>query len=349
MGVTRSDLATPQKQAHHKIAPLVCGRRTKWAVLVLWLLALAVLGPLAGTLAGAQNNESSSWLPSSAEATKVTQAAKLFVDPDSAPAIVVYERASGITAADRAKVATDVAAYSKLPGLSGKVIGPLPSPDGKALQVIIPMHIDPKTGWNDLPDRATAVRNQAASNANGLSSWLGGQIGFSADNAKAFSGLDSTLLFATLAVVVIILLLTYRSPILWLFPIIAAGAALTAAQAVIYLLVDHTGLTVNGQSYGILTVLVIGAGTDYALLLVARYREELRKHEDKHEAMALALHRSGPAILASGSTVILGMLCLLAAEMNSTKGLGPVAALGIVFSLLSMLTLLPALLVIMGR
>ena len=114
----------------------------------------------------------------------------------------------------------------------------------------------------------------------------------------------------------------------------------------IYLLATKADLTVNAQSAGILTVLVFGAGTDYALLLVARYREELRRHEDRHEAMAFALHRSGPAIIASGSTVVAGMLCLLLASMNSTRGLGPVAAVGIVVALLAMLTLLPALLVI---
>ncbi|WP_431843175.1 MMPL family transporter [Calidifontibacter indicus] len=339
----------PVKQAHHAIAPWVCGKRTKWAVLAVWVLALVVLGPLAGKLADVQDNQASSWLPSSADSTKVIKELGVFMDPDSAPALVVYERASGITATDQQKVAADVRFFATLEGLSGKVVGPIPSADGKALQVVVPMHIDPKTGWNDLPDRADAIRHQTSVNANGLDAKLGGAVGFSADNAEAFAGLDSTLLFSTLGVVVIILLFTYRSPVLWLLPILSAGVALIAAQAAIYLAVDHFGLTVNGQSYGILTVLVIGAGTDYALLLVARYREELRKHEDRHEAMALALHRSGPAILASGSTVVLGMLCLLAADMNSTKGLGPVAAIGIVFSLLAMLTLLPALLVICGR
>lgn len=343
---TRTPASRPEA---HGIAPLVCGRRTKWAVLMLWVVALVALGPLAGKLAGAQNNEPTSWLPASAESTKVMDELGAFVDENSAPAVVVYERSSGITTADRAKAAADVAKFSQLKDLSGKVMGPIPSPDGKALQVVIPMHIDPKVGWEQLPERAKEVRDISAANADGMNSYLGGPVGFNADNADAFSGLDSTLLFATLGVVVLLLLLTYRSPTLWIFPVISAGAALITAQAAIYLLVDNAGLTVNGQSYAILTVLVIGAGTDYALLLVARYREELRKHDDRHEAMALALHRSTPAILASGATVTLGMLCLLAADMSSTVGLGPVAAMGVIFSLLAMLTLLPALLVIMGR
>jgi putative drug exporter of the RND superfamily len=131
--------------------------------------------------------------------------------------------------------------------------------------------------------------------------------------------------------------------------VLTAGGALVSSQAVIYLLAKHAGLTVNAQSAGILTVLVFGAGTDYALLLIARYREELRRHEDRHEAMAFALRRAGPAIIASAATVAIGMLCLLVAEMNSTKGLGPVAAIGIGVGLLAMITLLPALLVICGR
>src|SRR6185437_3589796 len=164
----------------------------------------------------------------------------------------------------------------------------------------------------------------------------------------AFSGIDGVLLYATIAVVVILLLLTYRSPVLWLLPLTSAGLALTVAEGVVYLLAKG-GLTVNAQSAGILTVLVFGAGTDYALLLVARYREELRRHEDRHAAMAEALHRAGPAIIASAATVVLGMLCLLFAETNSTKGLGPVAAIGIVVGLAVMLTLLPALLTLCGR
>src|SRR5204863_6025517 len=129
----------------------------------------------------------------------------------------------------------------------------------------------------------------------------------------------------------------------------SAGVALATSQGLIYLLAEYGGLVVNAQSAGILTVLVFGAGTDYALLLVARYREELRRHHDRHEAMAVALHRSGPAIFASAGTVVLGMLCLLFAEMNSTAGLGPVAAIGIIVGLFSMVTFLPALLVIFGR
>jgi RND superfamily putative drug exporter len=160
---------------------------------------------------------------------------------------------------------------------------------------------------------------------------------------------DASALYATLAVVVALLLLTYRSPLLWLLPIMSAGVALTVAQAVVYLLTRHASLTVNGQGEGILVVLVIGASTDYALLLIARYREELHKHADRHQAMAVALRRACPAIIASALTVVAGMLCLLAAESNGISGLGPVAAIGIAVGLVAMITLLPAMLVVFGR
>jgi putative drug exporter of the RND superfamily len=153
----------------------------------------------------------------------------------------------------------------------------------------------------------------------------------------------------TVAVVAVLLLITYRSPILWLVPLISVGFADRLATALVYLLAKAGVVTVNGQSQGILTVLVFGAGTDYALLLIARYREELKRHENRHEAVRIALRASFPAILASGATVAISLLCLLAAQLNNIRGLGPVGAIGIVCALLAMTTVLPALLVVFGR
>ncbi|MET1038899.1 MAG: MMPL family transporter, partial [Aeromicrobium sp.] len=144
-------------------------------------------------------------------------------------------------------------------------------------------------------------------------------------------------------------LITYRSLQLAILFLFCGVGAVLMAQGLVYLLAENADLTVNGQSQGILSVLVLGAGVDYALLLVARYREELHNYEDRHEAMAHALHRAAPAIIASGATVIIGLLCLVFAEMNSTSSLGPVGAAGIVCALLVMLILLPALLVVVGR
>jgi RND superfamily putative drug exporter len=330
------------------MAWLVCGRWTKWAVLGFWVVVLAITGPLAGKLTGVQQNDNAAWLPGNAEATKVSELARSFQPDDIAPAVVVYERAGGITAADTAKATADVAAMQRVSGVTGKIIGPAPSDDKQALQTIVPIKVD-AAGWEQIVEVVDELKATTGDSAQGMTIHFAGPAANAADSAAAFEGLDSTLLYTTLAIVAIILLITYRSPVLWLLPIVSAGVALTAAQAVIYLLAKHADLVVNGQSAGILTVLVFGAGTDYALLLVARYREELRRHEDRHEAMALALHRAGPAIVASAATVAVGMACLTLAELNSTSGLGPVAALGVVVGLLAMITLLPALLVIFGR
>jgi putative drug exporter of the RND superfamily len=330
------------------IARLVSGRVSKWIVLAVWLAVLAVAGPLGGRLSDVEKNDNSAWLPRGAEATQVADLEKQFTPDDIAPAVVVYERPGGITAADQAKAAADAKAFAAVAGVTGQVTGPIPSDDRAALQTIVPVKID-AAGWDGLLTVVDAIKAVAGPGSGGLSVYLTGPAGNAADSATAFQGIDSTLLIVTLVVVAVILLCTYRSPVLWLLPIITAGTALAGAQAVIYLLAKHAGLVVNAQSAGILTVLVFGAGTDYALLLVARYREELRKHADRHEAMMMALHRAGPAIIASAATVAIGMSCLTLADLNSTKGLGPVAALGIVVGLLAMVTLLPALLVIFGR
>ena len=334
-----------------RLAALPSGRWSKWAVLVFWIAVFAVAGPLSGKLNSAQKNDASSWLPKNAESTQVVDLAKKFTPSDVFPALVVYERSGGpVTAADRAKVAADMRRFAGVPDVTGKILGPIPSRDGQALQVVVPVKVNSKgNGWQQLSPRVKQMRSIAHANAGDLHAYVTGPGGYFADFANVFSGFDTTLLYITALIVVVILLLTYRSPVLWILPLTCVFVALTAAQAVIYLLARHAGLTVNGQTAFILTVLVFGAGTDYALLLTARYREELRRHADRHQAMAVALGRAGPAILASGSTVILSLLTLLVAELASTKSLGPVMAIGVAVGLCAMLTLLPALLVIFGR
>jgi RND superfamily putative drug exporter len=306
-------------------------------------------GPLAGKLNSAQKNDASAWLPKNAESTQVVDLAKPFTPSDVFPAVVVYERPGGISPADQAKVVADTKRFPSIQSVTGQIIGPIPAKDGKALQVIVPIKVSDTTGWETLPTVVDGIRSVATADANGIGVYVTGPAGYGASFSDVFSGFDSTLLYITAVIVITILLVTYRSPLLWLLPVACVFVALTAAQAVIYLLARHAGLTVNGQSAFILTVLVFGAGTDYALLLTARYREELRRHADRHEAMAVALRRAGPAIIASASTVILSLLCLLVAELNSTKSLGPVMAIGVAVGLCAMITLLPALLVIFGR
>jgi len=325
------------------------GRRTKWLILVFWLVLVVLAGPLSGKLTGAQKNDTSSWLPANAQSTQVLDLRSKVVSPNVYPAVLVYDRPSGVTAADKAKATADAAKIAALPSVvHGTVTGPVTSADGKAISTIAYVDLG-SSGWSTAGTIADSIRGVANAGANGMSVHITGPLGNAADSGNAFKGIDGTLLFSALAVVIVLLLLTYRSPVLWLLPVISVGAALVTAQAVIYLLAAHAGLTVNAQSAGILDVLVFGAGTDYALLLTARYREELRRHADRHAAMAVAIRRAGPAIVASGGTVLLSLLTLSLATLNSTSSMGPVLAIGVAIALTSMMTLLPALLVATGR
>ncbi len=332
-----------------KIAEIPAGRWTKWLVVGIWLVVIVLAFPLSSKLTGAEKNDASAWLPGGAESTKVLDVQSQFQSPNVYPGVVVYERASGLTAADRAKAAADARMFAGIHGVvPGQVVGPIPSADGKALETILKVDLGTQ-GWAGASKAVDAIRAITNSNANGLVSHITGPLGNAADNNNVFKGIDGTLLYTALAVVIVILLITYRSPVLWLLPVVSSGVALITAEAVIYLLAAHAGLVVNAQSAGILQVLVFGASTDYALLIVARYREELRRHDRRHAAMAEALRRAGPAIIASGSAVIVALLTLFAAELNSTKSLGPVLAIGVAVGMLAMLTLLPALLVIFPR
>jgi RND superfamily putative drug exporter len=239
--------------------------------------------------------------------------------------------------------------FAGIPGVvPGTMVGPVPSGDGKAIQTILQVNLGSQ-GWAGATKPVVAIQKITSSNPNGLVSHITGPLGTAYDSNNVFKGISGTLLWSAVAVVIVILLITYRSPVLWLLPVVSSGVALIIAQAVIYLLAAHGGLTVNAQSAGILDVLVFGASTDYALLIVARYREELRRHDRRHPAMAEALRRAGPAIIASAATVVLALLTLSVAQLNSTSSLGPVLAIGVAVGMLVMITLLPALLVTFPR
>src|SRR5947209_1781942 len=261
---------------------VIVGRKTKYVVLVFWVIAFALLGSLAGKLTGVEKNDAQSWLPGKAESTKVLAAQKAFQSPNTFQAVVVYERPTGLTPDDHFKAVQDIGKFAALGKIDGKIIGPVFSKAGKAAHATVPLDLG-HDGWsragNVVPTMPTIARTRP-----GLPAQVTGPAGYASDSAQAFKGIAGALLFAALGVVIIALLVTYRSPILWLLPVLSAGVALAVGQGLIYLLAKN-GLTVNAQSAGILTVLVFGAGTDYALLLIARYREELRRHDDRHEVM----------------------------------------------------------------
>ncbi|MFD8274857.1 MMPL family transporter [Streptomyces flaveolus] len=330
-----------------KLAALPSGRVGKWVVIALWAVVLVPALMLAGKLGDAEENDNSAWLPGNAESTAVVERAQKLMPADSVPAIVVYDRAAGITDADLAKARADAQAFQGIENVVGTPQGPVESEDGKAIQTIVQVHKD-KSGWEGLGKVVDAMADVGEKGADGLGFHVAGPAGYGADSIKAFGG-GGALTTITALVVVAILLITYRSPLLPLLPLITVGVALMAAEALIYLLADNAGLVVNKQTSFILVVLIFGAATDYALLLISRYREELARHEDRHEAMAEALYRSGPAIVASAATVAISLMLLMLAVLNSTKGMGPACAIGVLVGLLAMVTLMPALLVACGR
>jgi RND superfamily putative drug exporter len=347
------------------------GRRAKWIVFALWFVAIFVAsGPanLPGKFEDAESNEATSYLPGSAESTKALHATEELQNGEIAPAVIIYRRASGLTPADFKAIEADVGEMTskKFPGVvadgskasgGGKAVpgqpagyapfvGPTVSEDGKA--AIITAYINGEGEGDRIVDPVKFWREQLEDQPSGLDVKITGGAGFSADAIEVFEGINGTLLLAALALVIFLLIVIYRSPMFLFIPLIAVIFAETLSRSIGYG-VSELGVTINGQSSSIMSVLVLGAGTDYALLLVARYREELHRSADKYEAMQTALRSAGPAIFASAATVIAALLCLMIAKVNGTSGLGPIAAIGIACAALSMLTLLPALLTIFGR
>src|SRR3954471_10684482 len=331
-----------------RLLTLPAGRRSKFLVAAVFILVSAVVGGLfAGKFEEAQKNETVSFLPGKAESVKSLKAVKRYPGGELQPAVIVYERKAGLSAADRRRVLADRRSFEqKRPSIALAPGRPVFSRDGRAALYSLPIRAtgDADRFENGMDD----IRGRVSGERGGLSVKVTGAAGYGADAVKVFGNINGTLLGVTALIVLILLVIIYRSPIFWAIPFFTVLLAESAARGFGYLLAE-AGVTINGQSGGILPVLVFGAGTDYALLLVSRYREELRRHEDKHEAMRVALGTAGPAILASGLTVIVALLTLTLAEVNGTAGLGPIGAMGVGLAMISMLTMLPALLVVCGR
>ncbi|MFI9313550.1 MMPL family transporter [Streptomyces althioticus] len=323
------------------------GRRAvPWAVAGLWLVALVLLLPLAGKFADVQQNRAVDYLPDGADSTQVARVQDELPGGESTDLVVVYHRDGGLTAADRETAAAQIAGVERKFELSDAPRG-VASADGSTLMYPVS---STEPGQDEEAQLAfvDGVR-ETVGGTGGLSAEVGGPGAVGADMDEVFETIDGTLLTATLGVVTVLLVLIYRSPFLWLVPLAVAGAATVLAMAAAYGTHELFGITITGQSGGIMTVLVLGAGTDYALLLVSRYREELRRHERPYDAMRAALRGCGPAVLASSGTVAAGLLCLLAADLNSSSGMGPVGMVGVLAALVAMTTLLPAVLVLLGR
>jgi len=354
------------------------GRKPLWiaiVTIVAWLAISGVAGPLFGNLSSVQKNDNADFLPANVEAQKFANEYKAFsVNANrELPALVLFvgDVTPEKTASANAFLATlankplvDIDG-KKLEGVdktigdyltSGQQLFTFPSQDGKALLANVPFDNSNAAAQLSnkkpaLPAVVNAIRfySDEFAKSSGFETHVTGFAAIFADLFSAFGAIDSTLLLTTVIVVALILIVVYRSPVLWILPLLSALIAESLAGAVIYVLAKRDLITLDGQSQGILSVLVIGAATDYALLLIARYREELHHYDSRFDAMKTAWRGVVEPIIASGSTVTLGLLVLLLAQLSNSRGLGPVGAIGIVASMITVLTLLPALLVVFGR
>lgn len=338
--------ASSTLRSHPKL--LTWLRRLAPAVLIIaWLAVASVGGPTFGKLSSVSTNDQAAFLPASAQSTKVQEIQAKFRDSNSIPAIVILESDATISPASYSDYQTLIAKLQATEGVQSgaAVAGPIPASDGKAVQFIVP--IDSREEVRDVVANLRTVTKDAT--PAGQTAYVTGPAGLTADLVKAFGGIDGILLIVALSVVFVILLLVYRSIALPFIVLLNSVFALCGAILIVYLMAKWGWIELNGQSQGILSILVIGAATDYSLLLVARYREALTHIQSKWRAMATAFKAAFEPIVASGLTVIVALLCLLFSDLNSNRSLGPIAATGIVFSLLATLTFLPALLVAFGR
>ncbi len=338
----------------HAAQPAAPRPRRRWlrillpaVLIVLWFAGAGAGGPLFGKVDEVSSNDQTTYLPSSADATAVRDVQGDFLGDDSIPAIVVFSSNDGTELTDDQLQAIDTAASdaTSLSGIGDESSPAIPSEDGQAVQLFVPIDADAEV-TDVVAELGETLRDDAPP---GVDVHVTGPAGFTADLAAGFAGIDGILLLVALLAVLVILVIVYRSLLLPLIVLSTSLFALCVALFVIWHLADAGVLLLSGQTQGILFILVIGAATDYSLLLVARFREELRVAQDRGAAVIAAIKGSFEPILASGGTVIVGLLCLLLSDLKSNSTLGPVAAIGIVFAMLAALTLLPALLFAFGR
>lgn len=312
---------------------------------LVWIIGGSIGGPYFGKVDEVSTNDQSSFLPQSAAATQVNERLSDFLGDDSIPAVVVVASDSALTEAQLTELQTVTDDIAALPGVLDGVSPPIASDDGLAAQIFVPIDTS-----GEVPETVEAVRAALESDLpSGLEGWVTGPAGFTADLTEGFLGIDGLLLGVALIAVFVILIIVYRSPLLPILVLLTSVFALCVALLTVWWLAKAGIFVLNGQVQGILFILVIGAATDYALLFVARYREAAADGEGRWPATVRAWRGAFEPILASGGTVIAGLLCLLLSDLASNRALGPIAAIGIVFAMLSALTFLPALLALVGR
>jgi RND superfamily putative drug exporter len=351
----------------------VKGRKALWISIVSILVWLSIGGFAGGAfskISTVQENDNSAFLPDSAESTIAGEVLVKFSSQDDQlfPALLLLlgdlNPATNAQAFERVNQYSATLLSKTLPATGkplstyfaqGVPLTPIPSADGKAILInaqldfaVADANIDGEPIFPKIIEFIREDMEKEFTSA-GITTHVTGPAGLFADLFEAFGSIDTRLLQTTLIVVAIILIVVYRSPVLWILPLFTAASALGIATMIVYYLAREDIIDLNGQTQGILDVLVLGAATDYALLLIARYREELHQHQSRFEAMKIALRGVVEPIIASGSTVIAGLMVLLLSDLSSNRGLGPVGSIGIASSMLAVLTLLPALLIVFGR
>ena len=351
----------------------VKGRKALWIAIVSILVWLSIGGFAGGAfskISTVQENDNSAFLPDSAESTIAGEVLVKFSSQDDQlfPALLLLlgdlNPATNAQAFERVNQYSATLLSKTLPATGkplstyfaqGVPLTPIPSADGKAILInaqldfaVADANIDGEPIFPKIIEFIREDMEKEFTSA-GITTHVTGPAGLFADLFEAFGSIDTRLLQTTLIVVAIILIVVYRSPVLWILPLFTAASALGIATMIVYYLAREDIIDLNGQTQGILDVLVLGAATDYALLLIARYREELHQHQSRFEAMKIALRGVVEPIIASGSTVIAGLMVLLLSDLSSNRGLGPVGSIGIASSMLAVLTLLPALLIVFGR
>jgi RND superfamily putative drug exporter len=328
-----------------RLARFVSGRLTAWLVLAIAVLSAAVIIGVGGSSETTQ--DAAGGLPPGTESAQVAALRKELPSGKSNPALVVYQRDGGLTPADTAAIEADRAAFAAV-AVGGKVAPGIPSADKATVLVAVPL---PVAANGDAPvDAVTTLRTQARDGLPaGATAQVTGGAAFGADIASSFDGANISLLLTTVVVVAVLLLITYRSPVLWLVPLAVVGTADVVANSVIALLSRYAGLDVGPSTIGIADVLVFGAGTNYALLLIARYREELHRHDDRRDALRIAWRGAAPAVAASAATVVASLLMLGFADLQGNRSIGYAGAAGITVAALFGLLVLPAALAVCGR
>ena len=313
-------------------------------IIATWLGLSAIGGPYFGRIDEVSSNDMLTFLPSNAESTRVNEELSKFRSTDTIPAIVVFASDTQLTAAQNEQINASIDAVKET-GLAKAPITPaIPSDDGKAAFIIIPL-----ASKGEFKEIIPELQDAIASVKPDLTYKFTGPAVFAQDFMKAFAGIDGILLVVALAVVFVILLVVYRSPILPIVTLLGAIFALATSILLVWHLADAGIVQLNGQVQGILFILVIGAATDYALLYISRYREEIAQQPNTWEATKVTWKASWEPIVAAGGTVTLGLMCLLVSELGSNKALGPVGGIGVIFAILSALTFLPACLLLLGK